>query len=58
MIGWAVIDIVNRNMFDSKIDVDSKIKPILLIAFVFFLGMAYAFNRKARITLFLSPENE
>lgn len=55
MIGWVGVDAINTRFFESALDVD-KVKPAFLIAFVFFLGMSYAFFRQGRITIFLKPE--
>ena len=58
MICWAGTDILNHTVFDATLDVDSKIKPLLLIAFVFCLGMAISFYHKGRVTLFVTPPKE
>ena len=57
LIAWAGSDIINRSLFESQLNTD-KIKAVFLIAFVFFLGMSYAFQRKAKITLFLDVPKE
>ena len=57
LIAWLGMDIANHSFFESQ-TIDDKLKPALLIAFVFCLGMAISFYHKARVTLFITPPKE
>ena len=57
LVGWAGVEVINKTIFESMLDVDTTLKPMLMIGSVFFGGMAYAFYRKGRTTIFVKPEN-
>lgn len=57
LIAWLGMDIANHSFFESQA-IDDKVKPALLIIFVFCLGMAISFYHKGRVTLFVTPPKE